>query len=230
VGLEILKQPVHTSVAIDTRDFENFLVEEKLHVAISVKDFKAIVTHADTLRATVTARYTRPCRPLQLSYDHEGMTCEFTLMTRGEAGDGSATSSSGNVRELSARPSSRPPPPTSTASRTTSMAPPEMNPRLANPPPAQEISQPVVQESAHTLPEPLSASMDPLFVPADDDRQWDEAAFEEDSEDILGWDANTNQVRMYPSARLIRTSLESSADRRLNRRRCGRAWVGPFRT
>ena len=48
---EILKQPVHTSVAIDTKDFGEFMVEEKLHVAISAKDFKAIVTHADTLKA-----------------------------------------------------------------------------------------------------------------------------------------------------------------------------------
>ena len=90
---EILKQPVHTSVAIETRDFEEFMVEENLHVAINVKDFKAVITHADTAKAIVTARYTRPCRPLQLAYEFEGVICEFTLMTRGEADDEAPNSS-----------------------------------------------------------------------------------------------------------------------------------------
>ncbi|KAL1957313.1 hypothetical protein VTO42DRAFT_6102 [Malbranchea cinnamomea] len=191
-GREILKQPVHTSVAIDTRDFDQFHVEERLHVAISVKDFKAIILHADTLKSTIVARYTRPCRPLQLSYQHDGMACEFTMMTRGDADDEAEAPSNGNVRELSARPYSRPPPsaPAGPDAASDEPPPPVQDPApaaVSHPPP--QVAQPIVRES---VPQPLSASFDPLFVPADDDRQWDEPNYEYD-EDILGWDVHNDQ-------------------------------------
>ena len=36
---------------------------------------------------------------------------------------------------------------------------------------------------------------DSLFVPADDDRQWDEQVYDEaDDQDILGWDSNIEPV------------------------------------
>ena len=59
-------------------------MEEKLHIGISVKDFKAIVIHADTLGASVIALYSSSSQPLQLRYSDQGMVCEFTLMTTGE--------------------------------------------------------------------------------------------------------------------------------------------------
>ncbi|KAI2763655.1 hypothetical protein DTO012A8_9546 [Penicillium roqueforti] len=39
----------------------------------------------------------------------------------------------------------------------------------------------------------LSMEFDSLFVPADDDRQWDEMKDEEEPQDILGWDASGTQ-------------------------------------
>ena len=191
-----MKQPVHTSVAIDTQDFDHFAVQEGLHVAISVKDFKAIISHADTLKTPIAARYTRPCRPLQFSYEQDGMVCEFTLMTRGEADDPATTSSNGNARELSARPYSGAPQPVSdrpTASATAREQETQKEPSVTVAQPAAQPPQPVVEESMQQRP---SASFDPLFVPMDDDRQWDEPAYGgEDDEDILGWDAHNNQVR-----------------------------------
>jgi cell cycle checkpoint control protein RAD9A len=44
---EVLKHPVHTSVAADKRDFQEYNVEENMHVAINLKDFKAVVGHAE---------------------------------------------------------------------------------------------------------------------------------------------------------------------------------------
>lgn len=43
---------------------------------------------------------------------------------------------------------------------------------------------------------PAVASMefDSLFVPADDDKQWDVPNDEEETEDMLGWDATADQV------------------------------------
>lgn len=189
---------MHTSVAIDTKDFDHFLVEEKLHVAISVKDFKAIVSHADTLRIPVVARYSRPCRPLQLSYESGGMMCEFTLMTRGESDEGATAPSNGDARELSARPSSRPSQPGSVRYNVNA-ATREPEPNDATTRPAQQPPQPVVQESAQQTTQQPPASIDPLFVPADDDHQWDEPNFADDDEDMLGWDAHTDQEALRMS-------------------------------
>lgn len=87
----VLKQPLHTSVAVDLFEFEDFRVDDKLHVAVSVKDFRALVSHADTLGTSISAQYSRPTRPMRLSYNKDGMSCEFTLMTAGESRGGSAT-------------------------------------------------------------------------------------------------------------------------------------------
>ncbi|OAX78944.1 hypothetical protein ACJ72_06745 [Emergomyces africanus] len=196
-GKEILKQPVHTSVAIDTKDFDHFTVEDKLHVAINVKDFKAIVVHAHSLNGSVVARYTRPCRPMQVSYEVDGMTCEFTLMTRGDAGETSSSSVNGN-RELSARPSSR----------STTVHPREP---LANPPPEIPESvprthslQPPSQAPANagiqiSAPPHPSVPFESLFVPEDDDRQWDEPRYGDEDEDTLGWDTHMDRDALQAS-------------------------------
>ncbi|KAG0127736.1 Rad9-domain-containing protein [Tuber indicum] len=83
-GKEILKQPLQTSVSFDTADFDTFGAEDGVHVAVSLKDFKAIVAHADSLHASVTAYYSDAGNPLQVTYEQEGMNCEFTLMTLGD--------------------------------------------------------------------------------------------------------------------------------------------------
>ncbi|PGH16662.1 hypothetical protein AJ79_01534 [Helicocarpus griseus UAMH5409] len=206
-GKEILKQPVHTSVAIDTKDFDHFTVEDKLHVAINVKDFKAIVMHAYSLNGNVVARYTRPCRPMQVSYEVEGLICEFTLMTRGEAGE-TSSSVNGN-RELSARPYSRP---VHMASRERTREPTREPTReqTANPPEVPEsihrnhILQPPSQiatrqeSEAGPMPHP-SVPFESLFVPADDDQQWDEPRYGDEDEDTLGWDPYGDQSAQQAS-------------------------------
>ncbi|KAI5793214.1 Rad9/Ddc1, partial [Geopyxis carbonaria] len=81
-GKEILKQPLQTSVALDTTDFDEFEVEEGVHVAIAMKDFRAVTLHAESLGAPLEARYSQPGRPLQLHYGApEGLEARFTLMT-----------------------------------------------------------------------------------------------------------------------------------------------------
>ncbi|BCR88017.1 putative DNA repair protein rad9 [Aspergillus chevalieri] len=208
-GKEILKQPVHTSVAIDKKDFEDFLAEDNLHIAISIKDFKAAITHAETANALLTARYTRPCRPLQLAYEFEGIKTEFTLMTRGEAsGDNNAPNSSrSTARESLARQSQ----PTAQVNPNRPGQTPEnrrtdMFPSLA-PAAAASRSRPIrpltgtpsaLRETndgnaENQRPAVASMEFDSLFVPADDDRQWDVPNDEEESEDMLGWDATADQ-------------------------------------
>ncbi|EEQ91998.2 DNA repair protein rad9 [Blastomyces dermatitidis ER-3] len=199
-GKEILKQPVHTSVAIDIKDFDHFTVEDKLHVAINVKDFKAIVVHAHSLSARVVARYTRPCRPMQVSYEVGGMTCEFTLMTRGESGETSPGSGNRN-RELSARPYPRST--TAHSREPTAIPPPEIPESVPRAHPLQPPSQAAAREETQTsvLPHPPHASVpfESLFVPVDDDQQWDEPKYGDEEEDTLGWDTHMDQDALQAS-------------------------------
>lgn len=100
----ILKQPLETSISIHTSDFDDFHMQEGSHIHISVKDFRAIVTHAETLKGPISAYYSQPTRPLQFSYQNYGMHCEFTLMT---TGDSRSASSASAPKFVSTRSSSR---------------------------------------------------------------------------------------------------------------------------
>lgn len=197
---DILKQPLQTSVTIDNLDFEGFTVEEQLHIGISVKDFKAIVAHAETLKTRITAFYSSPTRPMQLTYHEHGMHCEFTLMTIGDYRGGSVTPTPPPVRQVSAASVDRPSAQQSTAQvnvqfRTTAM-----------PPPSQSVArsitkEPQSQKAQRPSPPPPKASLDPesLFLHADedDDRIWGERNYDDD-QDRLGWDASAHNVRSRP--------------------------------
>lgn len=187
-----------------------------MHVAISVKDFRAIVLHAETLKTNVQAYYSLPTRPIQLTYNENGVDCEFTLMTIGDYQGSSMTPAPISVRGS---------PATLTASlplRQASLQPTQGNTvrgveeqqKEAMPPPSQPASrsfprtpqmqsgpgsfrpESLSQRTSRPSPPPPKASLDPesLFLPAgDDDRQWDETNYE-DEEDTLGWDASGNHV------------------------------------
>ncbi|KAL8946427.1 MAG: hypothetical protein Q9222_007179 [Ikaeria aurantiellina] len=215
-GKEILKHPLETSIALDTLDFEEFTVEDKVHVAINVKDFKAIVLHAESLKTSIQAFYSFPTRPMQLTYDGNGLQCEFTLMTIGDYRNSSLTPAPITVRNSSVLPTN------AEASRQASIQPTQQSSHRVNdgqdkatmPPPSQPASRSFMrgpevqsvpggfrqeslsQRPSRPSPPPPKASLDPesLFLPAaDDDRQWDETNYE-DEEDSLGWDASARQV------------------------------------
>lgn len=210
-GIEILKHPVHTSVATDKLDFQEYLVEDNMHVAINLKDFKAIVGHAETVNATVTARFTRPCKPLQLEYLVEGVQAEFTIMTRGQADDDVPSSRATIPREtpapitISARPSE------TQASAPNTMPPPPPRSRSIRPLNGSSAQENLTQKTSADRPlaSGLSMEFDSLFVPADDDRQWDEMN-EEEPQDILGWDASGTQVRCPVLLRWTRWLMNDS--------------------
>lgn len=180
-------------MAIDKKDFDEFLVEDNLHLAISVKDFKAVIAHAETTNATITARYTRPCRPLQLAYELDGVNSEFTLMTRGEADSDSTQASARAAPELSAR--QTPGPVQANQTNATSNAGQMLPPRSRSIRPLSGNPVHATQRTTQTRPS-QSIDFDSLFVPADDDRQWDVPNDEDEAEaeDTLGWDATGEQV------------------------------------
>lgn len=82
----MLKKPLQTSIAVEVDEFDDIDVEDKLHIVISVKDFRAIIQHAGITGNSLSARYSLPSRPIQLSYSSDAISCEFLIMTVGERG------------------------------------------------------------------------------------------------------------------------------------------------
>ena len=212
---------MHTSVALERKDFIDFNVEEGLHIGITVKDFRAIVAHAETLRTDVRAHYSGPNRPMQISYisDRNEIHADFTLMTRATAtniptGSRSATP----ARDLSVmplsmpRPSEREPSVAATTQPASGMLPPPIKTsiRESKAPPSFSIP------SSRNSPPAPSASLNPdsLFIPADeDDNQWDEPSYDEEP-DIVTWDnasASNSTRRLRDSGS---DSFQSMSERR----------------
>jgi cell cycle checkpoint control protein RAD9A len=168
-------------------------VEEKLHIVISVKDFKTIIAHAGITNTNVTALYSHPSSPMQLTYSDEGLMSEFILMTIGESRGASATPANAS-RAGSKRPASRPPLEPTASSRRAAGS--EM------PPPPASAAPSVNRENARKLPRrsppPAEATQEEesLFFPqADVDRRWDPVDFEnDDDEQMLLWDTEGQDV------------------------------------
>ncbi|KAJ5046716.1 uncharacterized protein L3040_003948 [Drepanopeziza brunnea f. sp. 'multigermtubi'] len=185
-GNEILKQPLHTTIAIDTLEFGEFSVEEKLHIVISVKDFKAIVAHAGITNTMVKALYSRPTNPMQISYSEDGILSEFILMTIGESRAASATPAPNVSRTNSKRPESRQPLEATSSSKRT--ATPQMPPPLTSTAPSIARAASRALRPSPPPPQP-SVQSQSLFLPqGDDDKRWDPTPFDEEDDEMLQWD------------------------------------------
>ena len=176
-----------------------------MHIVISVKDFKAIVTHAETLRGPISAHFSFPTRPLQFSYQNSGMHCDFTLMTTGDYRNASSTPNPNFISNRSAsRQSSIVPPPVSIR-QVSEMPPPPARAAGTKPFSRQNQRSSLDGQTSH----PQTAGSDPdsesLFIPgAVDDQTWDPPNFEpEEEEEMLGWDASLEHPsnRVHPTFR-----------------------------
>lgn len=88
--IEVLKKPLQTSIAVETDEFDDIDVEDKLQIVVSIKDVRAITQHAAITGNAIAARYSLPSRPMQLSYASDAISCEFLIMTVGERGGNAA--------------------------------------------------------------------------------------------------------------------------------------------
>jgi cell cycle checkpoint control protein RAD9A len=192
-GKEILKHPLATAVAVNTSDFDEFNVQAGLHIIISVRDFKAIVVHADTLKTSLKAYYSQPTRPLQFSYGYDGLLCEFTLMTSGD---------------YTAAPPTPTPAPQTNSSRQPPHAPSVSTERVDHPPVRSEMPPPNEpasrrdrvgrlrnpgsrQESSTAPLNGTQQDSESLFVSnGDEEDGW--APIDYEKEDTLGWDGSGN--------------------------------------
>ncbi|KAH4055337.1 DNA repair protein rad9 [Parastagonospora nodorum] len=192
-GKEILKHPLVTAVAVNTSDFDDFNVQPGLHIVVSVKDFKAIVVHADTLKTSLKAYYSQPTKPLQFSYGCDGLTCEFTLMT------------SGDYNAAPPTPTPAPQAPSRQTSRAPSTTTERADARSTHsnmPPPVEPASR---RDRSARLGRPASQQVarqqdsESLFV-NDEDEEW--APLDYDKEETLGWDASADHdASAFPTFR-----------------------------
>ncbi|KAK7415709.1 hypothetical protein QQZ08_012266 [Neonectria magnoliae] len=205
----VLKKPLQTSIAVEVDEFDDIDVEDKLHIVISVKDFRAIVQHAGITGNDVSARYSVPSRPIQLSYSSDAISCEFLIMTIGERGSnpgqktkkGRKNAAQNNGPHLEA------------TSRRTSLAPSEaLQPQPQPPPPSRPQQNPAPQLStarasasrigafelrpSQRPPPPPTMRSESLFV---EDEGWEPVRDDEDAEEDarLEWD---HSVDPNPSA------------------------------
>ena len=231
VGREIIRQPTHTSVTLNDKDFDECKIEPELHLSIPVKDFRSIVAHADTMKANIKATYSRGHRPTQITYGMGGLSAEFTLMTKGTSNTVADSSrASTPARGLSVRPMSQP----TTSSRAPSVSanlqpdvPParnrderSANSRLRHMQPPSKLQN---ANSADTSAPPATLNPDSMFFPAadNDDQQWDPQNFD-DPPEMVTWDntgANSFDL-LSTSGRRLRvaesgtTSFKSAAGTR----------------
>lgn len=164
-----------------------------------------MVMHANSLNTFVTAMYSVPSRPLQFSYNIEGMRCEFTLTTIGGELRSVPAPNPNAARNISRQSQSR-------AGSVANDPEPSNNARTASqqemPPPSLPASRLGANRSARLgsnnngLSSQRSAAIendpDSLFLPddpEDEDRRWNPAEEQnDDDQDMLGWAPSAQEV------------------------------------
>lgn len=88
---EILKQPVHTSVSIDAKEFLTMEVDEDIRVTFGLREFRAVVSLGDVLSTDLELFYGDSGRPMIVEFEKEGLIGEFVVAT---TADGNSTHAS----------------------------------------------------------------------------------------------------------------------------------------
>lgn len=209
----VLKKPLHTSIAVEMDEFDDIAVADNLRVIISVKDFRSILQHANWTSSELNAAYSRPGRPMKISYNGDGIICEFILMTVDDKTAGAAQKQ--GKTQASARSNPRPAldaPSNRAASGAANSAPQTRTPQQQEvesqhsrmPPPrrpnAPRSSQFDIRAPLKQPPSTLKS--DSLFLPQpdeDEDEQWQpvnpDEENDEDENARLGWDTSNGPVR-----------------------------------
>lgn len=198
----VLKKPLHTSIAVEMDEFDDIKLPEQHHVVLSVKDFRNILQHAQLTSGELAASYSDSGRPMRLSYNSDGVTCKFILMTvlkdalTGQRGKKAARGNQARPQLEAAAPSASYR--ANSAAAEGSRLPAE--PLRTNAPAQQRTPvRPQRQSQFQIRPPPLPPASTlrsySLFVTQDnDDQVWEPVnpEDEEDAEDIarLEWDPN----------------------------------------
>lgn len=210
----VLKKPLHTSIAVEMDEFDNIDVAEKLHIIISVRDFRAILQHANWTSSELNAAYSTPGRPMKISYNGDGIICEFVMMTVDEKGTAAQKRGQSKAAAKAARPALNAAPNTP-AAQTNDHARQPNPPREQQaqqgsmPPPARRSAAPRSSQFDIRAPlaqPPSTLKSDSLFLPQpDEDEQWEPVNPDEDDEEgenpRLEWGSSND-----PNPSTLRTS------------------------
>lgn len=98
---EVLKQPIHTSISIDNKEFESMEVDEQVQITFGLREFKALGTLCDLVGADLSIYYSAAGRPLLVDFEKDGMTGEFVVAT---TADGERVSNNRAVQQSEAGP------------------------------------------------------------------------------------------------------------------------------
>lgn len=196
-------------------EFDDIEVAEKLHIIISVRDFRAILQHANWTSSELHAAYLRPGRPMKISYNGDGIVCEFVLMTVDEKSTAvqkkrkPQPASKDTGPALNAAASNRPVAEPGNSSRQPSPLQKQQQDQQAQqaqqvrmPPPrrpnAPRSSQFDIRAPLKQPPSTLKSESLFLPQPDDDDEQWEPMNPDEDEEEgenaRLQWDASGGPV------------------------------------
>ena len=185
-------------------EFDDIEIQEKLHIIVSVKDFRSALHHAQLTSGELSACYSGPGRPMKLSYGGDGILCEFILMTVGDKDTGGqkAKKARGNIAKAKTpRPGLE-----AASNRASSVATENPQPATTRPPiPTAQQSTPVRPRQSQfeirppPLPPPSTLRSELLFVPqGDDDQQWEPMNADEDEDQgetaRLEWDMSNQRV------------------------------------
>jgi len=199
-------------------EFDDVQVEDKLHIIISVKDFRAILQHAHVISGDLTTCYSSPGRPMKLSYSADGVLCEFILVTLGEKdaiGQKHKNPRASAAAAKSAGPELDSGPHRSSLAATENQTSQAQQRTAQRKLPTQQktpirIRQPQfdIRPQPMALPPPATARStrsDSLFVgQADDDQQWEPINPDDDEDepevDRLEWNSNNEPVYPYASS------------------------------
>lgn len=195
VYLAILKKPLHTNIAVEMDEFDDVEVQDKIHIIISVKDFRAILQHAQLTSGDLTTTYSDPGRPMKLSYSRDGIICDFILMTVGEKDAITQRHKNPRGKASDAARSAQPAQPgLDPASRRASSVTGNNANQSASQRPQQQAKtptrplaprQPGFEIRPPPVPPPGTARSESLFVQQDDDpdRMWDPVNPDEEDEE-----------------------------------------------
>ena len=182
-------------------EFDDIEVADKLHIIISVKDFRAVLHHAGATSGTVQASYSRPGRPMKLWYKGDGLVCDFILMTVGERGPSrERTKQVRGKRVDEERPHLDAGPVRGVAQVDDNTV------ATRHPPPARPTPRNIQFEMRPPPIPPSTLRSESLFVSREDEAQWEPVNPDEDDAEEeqtrLDWDASNQPVRLLSTALL----------------------------
>ncbi|OAA67061.1 Rad9 [Niveomyces insectorum RCEF 264] len=202
----ILNMNLHTSIAVKMDDFDDVDVEDKHHIIINVKDFRAILQHACTTSGVIAAHYSEPWQPLRFSYDENGLFCQFILMTLGNKADSEVKKSKTRTKNTAtARPALAAKSASSTAvpvdsARPTAITEDQPHPSLSAVKDRVPVPQPPAPNPAaeqhpefEIRPQPAALSDARMETLYEDDSQWEPVNPDEDMSGFvqIEWDERT---------------------------------------